>query len=220
MHAISEQQKEGTDFWHLFSCVCVCFQFYEGRALGKLDFYLELLHQWRSSHHLRYSMTVLSVHWTHAHQKADNFIECYSKCFHWIKCFFFFSIKPTKYCDFCYLNYAFIRASSFLECKSRSIHRGKGMKAAQLSFSFSLNHREIPCCRRGSTRTKNPEKGSIRNFVCIFLFLSHSKKYPIDHSNYYVHYTIWCSWSPSIVFNLGGGLQKVSTTPAPGSRAK
>lgn len=23
MHAISEQQKEGTDFWHLFSCVCV-----------------------------------------------------------------------------------------------------------------------------------------------------------------------------------------------------
>lgn len=62
MHAISEQQKEGTDFWHLFSCVCVGFQFYEVRALGRLDFYLELLHQWRSSHHLRYSMTVLSGH--------------------------------------------------------------------------------------------------------------------------------------------------------------
>lgn len=117
----------------IFMCVCL-FSVLWRKSTRKIRFYLELLHQWRSSHHLRYSMTVLSVHWTHAHQKADNFIECYSKCFHWIKCFFFFSIKPTKYCDFCYLNYAFIRASSFLECKSRSIHRGKGMKAAQLSF--------------------------------------------------------------------------------------
>lgn len=93
--------------------VCVCFQFYEGRALGRLDFYLELLHQWRSSHHLRYSMTVLSVHWTHAHQKADNFIECYSKCFHWIKCFFFFCYKTHKILWFLLLKLCFYQSFQF-----------------------------------------------------------------------------------------------------------